>query len=82
MSMPCVYLFKLRSGPYHRAKQRYRAARRAWLDQPNEPGVQTEYQAAGQPYRFEWHLLIYILGLQGNCSRPSVNHLAPSPKQT
>lgn len=62
------HLFKLRSkavGPYRRAKQRYQAARKAWLDQPDKPGVQIEYQAAGQLYRFERRLLKYVLGLQG-----------------
>jgi transposase-like protein len=62
------HLFKLRSkalAPYRRAKQRYQAARQAWLDQPDEPDVQVEYQAAGQLYRFERRLLKYVLGLQG-----------------
>ena len=62
------YLFKLRSkalGPYRRAKQRYQAARKAWLDQPDEPDLQSEYQAAGQRYRFERRLLKYVLRLQG-----------------
>lgn len=62
------HLFKLRSkalGPYRRAKQRYQTARQAWLDQPDQPEVQIEYQAAGQLYRFERRLLKYVLGLQG-----------------
>jgi transposase-like protein len=61
-------LFKLRRkalGPYRRAKGRYQAARKAWLDQPDEPDVQIEYQAARQLYRFERRLLKYLLGLQG-----------------
>ena len=61
------HLFKLRSkalGAYRRAKQRYQAARKAWLDQPDAPDVQLEYQAAGQLYRFERRLLKYALGLQ------------------
>ena len=60
------HLFKLRAkalGPYRRAKERYHAARQAWLDHPNEPDVQLEYQAAGQLYRFERRLLKYVLGL-------------------
>ena len=61
------HLFKLWSKarrPYQRAKQRYQAARQAWLDQPDEPTVQIEYQAARQLYRFERRLLKYLLGLQ------------------
>lgn len=61
------HLFKSRSkalGPYRRAKQRYQVARKAWLDQPDEPDIQIEYQAAGQLYRFERRLLKYVLGLQ------------------
>ena len=75
------HLFKLRTkalGPYRRAKQRYQAARKAWLDQPDEPDLQVEYQAAGQLYRFERRLLKYVLGLQqqlikalGQPSRPA-----------
>ena len=62
------HLFKLRRKalrPYRRAKERYQAARKAWLDQPDEPDVQIEYQAAGQLYRFERRLLKYVLRLQG-----------------
>lgn len=61
------HLFKLRNkalGPYRRAKQRYQAARQAWLDQPDEPDLQVEYQAARQLYRFERRLLKYALRLQ------------------
>jgi transposase-like protein len=61
------HLFKLRNKalePYRRAKQRYQAARQAWLDQPDDPDVQPEYQAARQLYRFERRLLKYVLGLQ------------------
>jgi len=61
------HLFKLRTkamGAYRRAKQRYQAARQAWLDQPDAPVVQLDYQAARQLYRFERRLLKYALGLQ------------------
>lgn len=61
------HLFKLRRkalGPYRQAKQRYQAARKAWLDHPDQPDIQMEYQAAGQLYRFERRLLKYVLRLQ------------------
>jgi len=61
------HLFKLRAkarGPYRQAKQRYQAALQAWRDQPDEPAVQVEYQAARQLYRFQRRLLKYALNLQ------------------
>ena len=63
------HLFRLGTkarDPYRRAKQRYQAARQAWLNQSQEPAVRLEYQAARQLYRFERRLLKYVLGQQGH----------------